>query len=71
MPTELDEVSRILTQMEIEKQALLKEDDEKSKIRLQEIEKEIANKKEIQKNYQIIGKKIKMKLIQLNKLDKI
>lgn len=71
MPTELDEVSRALTQMEIEKQALLKEDDEKSKVRLQEIEKEIANKKKFKKNYQIIGKKIKMRLIQLNKLDRI
>lgn len=49
MPTELDEITRNVTQMEIERQALLKEDDDKSKQRLFELEKDIANKKEIQK----------------------
>ncbi len=46
MPSELDEISRKITQLEIEKQALAKEDDKGSKARLAALEKELANLKE-------------------------
>ncbi|RRD96169.1 ATP-dependent chaperone ClpB [Clostridiales bacterium COT073_COT-073] len=46
MPGELDEISRKLMQLEIEKQALAKEDDIASKERLANLEKEIAEYKE-------------------------
>jgi len=42
MPTELDEASRRMTQLEIEKQALLKETDDASKQRLEKLEVELA-----------------------------
>jgi ATP-dependent Clp protease ATP-binding subunit ClpB len=43
MPTELDEASRRIMQLEIEREALRKEDDEASKQRLEKIEAELAN----------------------------
>ena len=43
MPTELDEVERRLKQLEIERQALKKENDPVSKKRLSVVESEIAN----------------------------
>ena len=46
MPSELDEISRKITQLEIEKQALAKEDDKGSKARLAALERELANLKE-------------------------
>ncbi len=46
MPSELDEVSRRVTQMEIEEAALKKEKDEASKLRLKELGKELAEHKE-------------------------
>ena len=42
MPTELDEISRKIIQMEIEEAALKKEEDELSKSRLAELQKELA-----------------------------
>lgn len=45
MPTELDELTRQVTQLEIEKQALKKEDDDASKKRYAELEKDLANKR--------------------------
>lgn len=45
-PVELDQLKRRITQLEIERQALKNEKDEKSKERLSEIEKELANVKE-------------------------
>ncbi len=42
MPMEVDEVERKITQMEIERQALLKEKDKASRERLEKIEKELA-----------------------------
>lgn len=42
MPSELDEISRKIMQLEIEKQALSKEDDRASLKRLENIEKELA-----------------------------
>lgn len=46
MPTEIDEIERRITQLEIEKQALKKEADKASLERLEKIEKELANLKE-------------------------
>lgn len=45
-PVELDQLQRKVTQLEIEKQALKNEKDEKSKDRLAELEKELAENKE-------------------------
>ena len=46
MPTELDEISRNVMQLEVERQALKKETDKASKERLAAIEKELAARKE-------------------------
>jgi ATP-dependent Clp protease ATP-binding subunit ClpB len=46
MPAELDEISRKITQLEIEKQALSKEEDKGSKARLEALEKELAELKD-------------------------
>ena len=69
MPAELDEISRKMMQLEIEKQALGKEDDAASQARLANIEKELSDLKdksdvmraqwEKEKNEIADGKKIK------------
>ncbi len=46
MPTELDEVSRKIIQMEIEEAALKKEEDDLSRSRLAELQKELAEERE-------------------------
>src|SRR5262249_25179664 len=46
MPTEIDQLERRATQLEIEKQALKKEDDRNSKERLAVVEKELAGVRE-------------------------
>ena len=46
MPTELDEVSRRVMQLEIEREALRKETDQSSRERLMKLEKELADLKE-------------------------
>ena len=46
MPTEIDQLERRATQLEIEKQALKKEDDPNSRERLQQLEKELAGVRE-------------------------
>lgn len=43
MPTELDEISRRVMQLEIEREALKKEKDKASRDRLEKLEKELAN----------------------------
>ena len=48
MPAELDEVSRRIMQLEIEREALRKETDKASKERLEKLEKELADLKEEQ-----------------------
>jgi ATP-dependent Clp protease ATP-binding subunit ClpB len=48
MPAELDESSRRITQLEIEREALRKESDKASRERLQRLEKELADLKEDQ-----------------------
>ena len=46
MPTELDAVSRKIIQMEIEEAALKKEEDDLSKARLEELQKELAEERD-------------------------
>ena len=46
MPTELDELSRRVMQLEIEEAALKKEKDEASRVRLSELKRELAAKRE-------------------------
>src|SRR2546421_1275641 len=46
MPTEIDQLERRATQLEIEKQALKKEDDRNSRERLAQVEKELAGIRE-------------------------
>lgn len=46
MPSELDEIARKIMQLEIEKQALSKETDHNSKLRLENIEQELAELKD-------------------------
>lgn len=46
MPTEIDEIERRIRQLEIEREALRKEEDPASKERLQKLEAEIANLRE-------------------------
>ena len=46
MPTELDIISRKIIQLEIEESALKKEEDERSKARLAELQKELADMRE-------------------------
>ena len=46
MPTEIDQLERRATQLEIERQALKKEDDPNSKERLHQVEKELADIRE-------------------------
>lgn len=46
LPTELDELNRHITRLEVAKQALAKEKDEKSQARLKETEKALAEAKE-------------------------
>ena len=46
MPAELDEVSRRIMQLEIEENALKKEDDEASKRRLEMLEEELSKQRE-------------------------
>lgn len=43
MPTEIDQLERQIMQLEMERQALAKEKDEASKVRLQSVEKEMAD----------------------------
>ena len=50
MPQELDEISRKIMQLEIEKQALSKEEDKGSKARLETLERELGELKESDKN---------------------
>ncbi|HOK41637.1 MAG TPA: ATP-dependent chaperone ClpB [bacterium] len=62
MPTELDEVTRKILQLEIEREGLKKEKDELSKKRLEDLEKELANLQE-QKNSLMLKWQTEKKLI--------
>ena len=62
MPTELDVVSRKIIQMEIEEAALKKEEDPRSKARLAELQKELAEEREQLNAKRPSGKMRKMPL---------
>lgn len=68
MPTELDELTRQVTQLEIERQALKKEDDEASKKRLEDLEKDLEEKKATQKEMLAQWEKEKNKVVEIKKL---
>jgi ATP-dependent Clp protease ATP-binding subunit ClpB len=68
MPVELDELTRKLKLLEMEKRALEKETDEESKARLQEIEKEIANLKESVDSLTLKWKKEKSIIEEIRKI---
>ena len=55
MPTELDEVSRRVMQLEIEREALRKESDAASRDRLAKLEKELADLKRSSSNFERAG----------------
>ena len=59
MPAEIDEYERAIRRLEIEREALKKEDGQASKTRLAEIEKELSDKKESSKALTIQWKKEK------------
>jgi len=48
LPSELDEINRKVMQLEIEREALKRETDENSRVRLEKLEKELADLKESQ-----------------------
>lgn len=68
MPTELDELTRQVTQLEIERQALKKEDDEVSIKRLTDLEKDLAQKKDKQKEMMSQWEKEKNSVEEIKKL---
>ncbi|MBU0647580.1 ATP-dependent chaperone ClpB [Patescibacteria group bacterium] len=58
-PIEIDKIDRKITQLEIEKEALKKEKDDKSKKRLKKIEKDLSEQKEQQKSLELKWQKEK------------
>lgn len=68
-PVELDQLQRKITQLEIEKQALKNEKDDKSKQRLEELEKELAEVKEQFNILQAKWKEEKQSIETLQKLN--
>mgnify|MGYP001562908826 CR=1 FL=1 len=70
MPEELDTMKRSLTRHEIERQALLKEEDSASKDRLKELEKEIADFKEQVDGLETKWKNEKEKITELRQIKK-
>ena len=68
MPEELDEITRQVTQMNIEREALKKEEDISSKKRLEELEKDLYNKMEKQKELQSLWEKEKNEINDIKSL---
>ncbi|MBV1820108.1 ATP-dependent chaperone ClpB [Clostridium cochlearium] len=68
LPTELDSIKRKIFQMEIEREALSKEKDSRSKERLQELEKELSNLKEKDKEMTAKYEKEKEQIISVRNL---
>lgn len=65
-PTELDQINRKVMQLEIEEQALKGEDDQVSKSRLEELQKELADMKESQSTLQNKVEKEKEQIQRVN-----
>ena len=68
MPQELDELTRRVMQLEIEREALRKESDAASKHRLEQLEKELADLKEDQRQLQVRWEQEKSAAIKLRDL---
>jgi ATP-dependent Clp protease ATP-binding subunit ClpB len=68
MPQELDEVSRRILQLEIEREALRKEDDNASRRRLDQLEKELAELREVQARLRVQWEAEKNAAIKLRQL---
>jgi ATP-dependent Clp protease ATP-binding subunit ClpB len=68
MPAEIDQIERRVTQLEIEKQALRKEDDPASRERLQTLEKELAGLKEKSSQLKLRWKSEKEVIANIGKL---
>ncbi len=74
MPQELDEVSRRVMQLEIEREALRKEDDAASRRRLEQLEKELAELREDQTRLRVqwdAEKSAAVKLRDLARADRV
>jgi ATP-dependent Clp protease ATP-binding subunit ClpB len=67
-PTELDQLSRRIRQLEIERTALTREKDPASRARLSQLEKELANLKERESGLQVRWKREKEHVEQLRSL---
>ncbi len=68
MPTELDEISRKIMQLEIEEAALKKENDNLSKAHLEEIQKELSESRELFKEMKARWENEKEAIIKVQKL---
>src|SRR5207244_7639894 len=68
MPTEIDQLERRATQLEIEKQALKKEDDRNSRERLAQVEKELAGIREQSAGLKARWKKEKEEIARVRQL---
>jgi ATP-dependent Clp protease ATP-binding subunit ClpB len=68
MPTEIDQLERRATQLEIERQALMKEDDANSRERLAIVEKELANLREQSNRLQAVWQQEKGSINRIREL---
>ena len=68
MPTEIDQLERRATHLEIEKQALKKEDDRNSRERLAQVEKELAGIREQSARLKARWKKEKEEIVRVRQL---
>ena len=71
MPEELDRYKRDAMRLEIEKQALLKEEDKDSKARLAEIEKQLADLNEQSRELEMKWKNEKDKITEIRSIKKV
>jgi ATP-dependent Clp protease ATP-binding subunit ClpB len=70
MPTDIDRLRRKILQLEIEREALKKEEDSASQKRLQELEKELAELKEENKGLELKWRKEKEAMDEMKAIDK-
>jgi ATP-dependent Clp protease ATP-binding subunit ClpB len=68
MPTEIDQLERRATQLEIERQALVKETDPNSRERLSTVEKELANLREQSNRLKAVWQQEKAKINRIREL---
>jgi ATP-dependent Clp protease ATP-binding subunit ClpB len=68
MPTEIDQLERRATQLEIERQALMKETDPNSRERLSQVEKELANVREHSNRLKAVWQQEKQSISRIREL---